>query len=44
MNYYMESDFKNHIQKVSTTIKNQNGMTTLTKFKHCVAKETYQPL
>ena len=41
MNYFMrlrkiESDFKNYVQKVSVTILNENGTTSLTKFKHSV--------
>ena len=41
MNYSMslkkiESDFKNYVQNVSMTILNENGITSLTKFKHSV--------
>ena len=41
MNYSMRlrkgaSDFKNYVQKVSMTILNENGITSLTKFKHSV--------
>ena len=27
-----ESDLRNHVQKISMTIQNQNGITSLTKF------------
>ena len=31
-----ESDFRDHVQKISMTIQNQNGITSLTNFKHSV--------
>ena len=31
-----ESDFKIHVQKISTTIENQNGITSLRNFKYSV--------
>ena len=30
------SDFRNHVQKIATTITNENGITSSTKFKHSV--------
>ena len=31
-----DSDFRNHVKKISTTILNQTGITSFTKFKHSV--------